>query len=351
MNNTKFLKSMLILIFIGLIGYLAYTFINSKNSDDVNDKKLTEINLRLQWIKHSQFAGYLVAKEKGFYEDVGLKVNISEAGPDLKPQVTVASGTDDIGIGVPNQVIAARSNGVPLVTFAQIFQDSPNRYILKKQNSITDLTELKGKKVGLWLGGDEVEFISMLKSKGMTVKDVEIIPQEFSVVPFINGDYVVSQVTSYGELNTLKLEGFNETNLQILSPKNYNSAILGDLLFCKESYLNNNKNDVKAFLEASIKGWNYCIENPEEALQIVLKTNPELEEEQQKLVLQTTLDLVQTGDAEKYGIGYINKKDLVNAKRILLESQQIERDVDVKNVYDLSVWNTIDDSIKKKKKD
>ena len=351
MNNTKFLKSILILIFISLIGYLAYTFIKSKNSDDVNDKDLTEINLRLQWIKHSQFAGYLVAKEKGFYNDVGLKVNISEAGPDLKPQVTVASGTDDIGIGVPNQIIAAQSNGVPLVAFAQIFQDSPNRYILKKEDSISDLTELKGKKIGLWLGGDEVEFISMLKSKGMTQKDVKIIPQEFSVVPFINGDYTVSQVTSYGELNTLKLEGFDETNLQILSPKDYNSAILGDLLFCKTEYLSNNTTTVKAFLEASIKGWNYCIENPEEALKIILKMNPELEEEQQRLVLKTTLELVQTGDAQKFGIGYINETDLENAERILIESQQIENDVNIKNVYDLSVWNSISDDIKKKKKD
>lgn len=349
--KSKILKSLIVILVISIIGYLGYNLYEIKSNDNPNSSKLTEVNLRLQWIKHGQFAGYLIAQEKGFYKDAGLKVNISEAGPDLKPQVTVASGTDDIGIGVPNQVIAAQSNGVPLVIFAQIFQDSPNRYILMKKDSISDLTELKGKKIGLWLGGDEVEFISMLKSKGMSEKDVEIIPQEFSVVPFINGDYILSQVTSYGELNTLKLKGFDKSNLQIISPKDYNSAILGDLLFCKENYLRDNYKTVKAFLKASIKGWNYCIENPEESLKIILEMNPELDENQQRLVLQTTLDLVQSGNAQKYGIGYMNKFDLENAKRILLESNQIKKDININKVYNTKIWDSIDNNVKKKKKD
>ena len=307
---------------------------------------MTDVNLRLQWIAHSQFAGHIVAKEKGFYEELGLNVNISEAGPDLKPQVTVASGTDDIGIGVPNQVIAAQSNGVPLVTFAQIFQDSPNRYILKKENQIESLTDLKGKRVGLWLGGDEVEFLAMLESVGLSKDDVEIIPQEFSVVPFIKDEYVCSQVTSYGELNTLIIEGFDESNLQILSPKDFNSAILGDLLFCKESYLRDNTETVFKFLEASIKGWKYCLDNKEEALNIILANNEELEREQQRLVLNTTLELVTTGDARNYGIGYINESDLKNAQRILLNSRQIENPVDIKKVYNLSIWDSISNGLK-----
>lgn len=320
---------------------------NSSSKKQTND--LVKINFRLQWFSHSQFAGYIVAKEMGYYKEYGLDVNILPGGPDLKPQVTVAAGTDDIAIGVPNQIIAAQSNGVPLIEIAQIFQDSPNRYILKKEYSIKQLSDLKGKKVGLWLGGDEVEFVAMLKSQGMTEKDVNMIPQEFSVVPFIQDQYVCSQVTTYGEMNFLAIKGWTKDKLQILSPKDYNSAILGDLIFCRKDYLDNNKETVTKFLEASIKGWKYCISNPDEALGIILKSNSELSKEEQVLVMKSVIELISTGDAAKYGIGYINPKDLENAERILFDSKQIDKHVDVSKVFDNSALQNVKEDIKKLK--
>ncbi|NVN96673.1 ABC transporter substrate-binding protein, partial [Candidatus Nomurabacteria bacterium] len=320
---------------------------NSCNKSKNNANELVKINLRLQWFSHSQFAGYIIAKEKGYYKECGLDVSILPGGPDLKPQVTVAAGTDDIGIGVPNQIIAAQSNGVPLVIIAQIFQDSPNRYILKKENSIKQLSDLKGKKVGLWLGGDEVEFIAMLKTQGMTEKDIQLIPQEFSVVPFIKDQYVCSQVTSYGEMNFLAIKGWTKDKLQVLSPKDYNSAILGDLIFCRKDYIDKNKETVTKFLEASIKGWQFCISNPDEALQIILKSNSELSKEEQVLVMQSVIELITTGDAPKYGIGYINPKDLENAERILFESKQIDKHVEVSKVFDNSALLSVKKDIKK----
>ena len=319
------------------------------NRSNNSNQELTQINLRLQWFAHSQFAGYIIAKEKGYYKEYGLDVNVLPAGPDLKPQVTVAAGSDDIGIGVPNQIIAAQSNDVPIVSIAQIFQDSPNRYILKKENSIEKLSDLKGKKVGLWLGGDEVEFIAMLKSQGMGKKDVELIPQAFSVVPFIEDQYVCSQVTSYGEMNFLAIQGWTKDKLQILSPKDYNSAILGDLLFCKKDYLEENKETVTKFLEASIKGWQFCINQPEEALKIILDYNKELSKEEQELVMKSVIELITTGDAKEYGIGYINPKHLENAERILYESNQIDKRVIVSKLYDSSALDKVKKEIKELK--
>lgn len=327
------------------IGFLCFSC-NWSSKQKENEPK--EINLRLLWYSHSQFAGYIVAKEKGYYEELGLKVNILPGGPDLNSQMTVAAGTDDIGIGIPNRIIAAQSNGVPLVSIAQIFQDSPNRYIIKKKNTIKQLTDLKDKKVGLWLGGDEVEFIAMLKSQGLTEKDIKIVPQEFSVVPFIQDEYVCSQVTTYGEMNFLAIKGWTLDKLQVLSPKDYNSAILGDLLFCRKDYLEKNKEYVTKFLEASIKGWQYCISNPDDALKIILDSNSELSKDEQKLVMKSVIELVTAGDAKEFGIGYINPKYLENAEKILYESKQIEKRVDVSKVFDSSALEMVGD-IKKLK--
>ena len=311
-----------------------------------NKPKEGTINLRLQWIPQTQFAGYIIAKQKGFYDEEKLNVILNPAGPDLKPQVTVANGSDQIGIGVPNQVIAARTNGVPLVAIAQIFQNSPNRYVLKSQNRIDSLQQLKGKKVGLWLGGDEAEFIAMLQSAKMTLNDVSVVAQEYSVAPFLQDQYVISMVTVYNELNLIQKEGYQGNKLQILSPKDYNSAILGDMIFTTDKYLNENSETVQKFLKASIKGWQYCIEHPEEALDIVMKYNPELDKEEQRYMLNSCLDLIKTGSSLTNGIGYIDESEYANAQRILRVSKQIDKEVDIKTTFNLSAWKAVPVSIK-----
>src|SRR5690554_4030006 len=79
-------------------------------------------SMRLEWVIQGQFAGPILALDKGYYEELGIEMDLRAAGPDIKPTVTVATGIDTFGIGHPNQIIGARSNGVPLVTVAQFGQ-------------------------------------------------------------------------------------------------------------------------------------------------------------------------------------------------------------------------------------
>lgn len=336
-----------VIIFLGMV----LVGLSSCNSGEKEGK----INLRLKWAYQAQFGGYLVAKEKGFYKDAGLDVNIQPAGPDLKPYTTVASGSDDIGIGIIPQLISARSNGVPLVAIAQMFQDSPNRFVLKKKNRIDSLQQLKGKPIGLWLGGDEIEFISMLKSVGMSLNDVKVIPQKFSVAPFLEDEYVLGQVMIYNELNQIKRNGYTGDSLQVISPKDYNSAVLGDLLFTNEKFLKDHPDELKKFLQASFKGWTYTSEHPEEALDIIMKYNKELNRDEQREQLQEVLKLIMTGFTPTKGIGYINKADYDNAKRILLGGMKPETgeyknvsNVDIQKVFTSAIWDKANEEIKKK---
>jgi len=308
---------------------------------------MTKVRFRLLWVPQSQFAGFIVAKEKGYYEEVGLDVQLLPAGPDLKPHVTVAAGTDDMGISVPNSIIGARSNNVPLVAVAQVFQDSPNRYILKKQNRISDLRELRGKKVGLWLGGDEAEFVSMLATAEMKLSDVQVIPQEFSVVPFLEDQYVLSQVTVYNELNLIRAQGYEGDELQVLSPRDYNSAILGDVVFTSEEFLAENPKAVQAFLEASLRGWQFCLDDPEAAVDIVLRANPELDRDEQRAQMKAVLSLLTSGPAKTHGLYYLDAADYETAERVLFESGQIEKHVAIETVIDLSPWKAVPDSLKR----
>jgi NitT/TauT family transport system substrate-binding protein len=299
------------------------------------------VRLRLQWVPQAQFAGYIVAKELRYYADAKLDVEVRPAGPDLKPQMTVAAGTDDIAVGVSNQVITARSNGVPLKIIAQIFQDSANRYVLRRQNAIRSLRELRGKKVGLWLGGDEAEFVAMLKTADMELRDVTVVPQGFTITPFLQDAYVLSQVTVYNELVQLRDQGLTDDNLQILSPRDYQAAIVGDMLFTTESYLTQHRTTAQRFLEQSIRGWVYCLANPESSVDLVMRYDPSLKRADQVKQMKEVLALIRAGQARTEGVGFMNPEDYSTAMRVLLTSSQISRPIDVGSVFDASLWKDI----------
>jgi NitT/TauT family transport system substrate-binding protein len=255
--------------------------------------------------------------------------------------MTVANGSDQFGVAMPNQIITARSNGVPLTIIGQIMQNSPYRYVIKYENKIDSLKQLKGKTIGLWLKADEAEFAAILKTAGLTLNDVNIILQEFTVAPFLENKYMLSAVTVYNELNQIQSNGYEGNKLQILSPKDYNCAFLGDMLFAKEDYIKSNPKIVKDFLEASILGWKYTIEHPEEALQIVLESNPELDKEQQEKQLQAVIDLITNSSKSKEGIGFMNLNEYKNIYNILRESKQVENDIDIKSIIYQDAWNKI----------
>ena len=298
-----------------------------------------ELNLRLEWFVQAQFAGYIVADRLGYYADEGLKVNIRPAGPDLKPMTTVAAGTDDIGVGVSNQVALARANDVPIKIIAQIFQDSANRYVLLAKNRVDNLMNLRGKKVGLWLGGDEAEFVAMLATAGMQMSDVQVVPQGFSVAPFLNGDYVLSEVTVYNELLEIDDTIRGKDTLQVLSPADYKCAIVGDMLAATEKTIRDRHDQIVRFLRASFRGWKYAIENPEKAVDIVMAANPELKRDEQVSQLRAILALITTKGVSTDDIGVMKTEDYDTTIRVLRQSGQLKAELHGQDLYDDSMWN------------
>jgi NitT/TauT family transport system substrate-binding protein len=317
-----------------------------KSSTDQAREVKEHVSLRLEWYPQAQFAGYLVAASKGFYQAQGLDVELRPAGPDLKPQMTVASGTDDLGVGVANQVVVARSGGVPLRIVAQMFQDSANRYVLKRRNSISSLKELRGKKVGLWLGGDEAEFISMLKTAQMSFKDVHVIPQGYTVTPFLQDQYVLSEVTSYNELLEINRAGFSDHDLQVLSPAQFNSAILGDMLFTTERFIRERPSVTNHFILASLQGWQYCFNHRQEVLDIILKSNPSLNRDEQAAQLDAILTLISAGSARSRGIGAMDVSGYQQTINVLVDSNQIPQPINPSSVFDSAPWDAVPSAFK-----
>lgn len=285
-----------------------------------------DVSVRLEWVKQTQFAGFLVAEAKGWYKAAGLNVTLEPAGPSLFPAQQVAVGNDQFGVPTPLATLGAIDSGAPLVTVMQYHQDSPTAYVAMKDSGISKLEDAKGKRVGVWFGGNEFEMIAMLNSIGLSKDDVELVSQGFTVVPFLKGKYDVSQVTTFNELGLI-LEKVPADQLNIIYPRDYGSAVIGDGLITTQEYMDAHPDVVQALVEQSIRGWQYALENPEEAAQIAVDANSDLDLDHQIYMMKENAKLVCSGptlDADK-GIGWVDVAAFETAAKVLYDSKQIKQ--------------------------
>ena len=124
------------------------------------------VTVQLKWVAQAQFAGYFVAKEKGFYKDAGLDVTINPGGPDVAPPQVIAGGGADVVVDWMPSALASREKGVALVNISQTFKHSGLELVCRKDTGIKKPEDLKGKTVGVWYGGNEYPFLNWMSKLG-----------------------------------------------------------------------------------------------------------------------------------------------------------------------------------------
>lgn len=298
-----------------------------------------EDSMRLEWVMQGQFAGPILALDKGYYKDAGLDLKLEPAGPDLKPAITVAQGTDTFGIGHPNQVITARANEVPLVTVLQLGQKSATTYIARKDTGIKRVEDMPGHSVGLWFGGDEHEFMAMLASAKVDPAKVKIIPQGFDIVAWLNKDYEVMQVTRYNELQLVYEAGYKPEDLVFLEPGDYGVAMINTGVFVREDTIKAHPEKVQAMVNATLRGWQEALADPVAAAKIVLKYNAELNEAGQVAQIKAMGDLMCAGPTLKGEFGKTDPATWPVIQKVLLDTKQIEKPIKLEDGYTNAFWD------------
>lgn len=286
-------------------------------------------SMRLEWVIQGQFAGPIVALDKGYYKEAGIDMSLEPAGPDLKPTTMVATGVDTFGIGHPHQVIAARSNDVPLVSVSQWGQKSATTYVVRKDAGIESLEDMPGRSVGLWFGGDEHEFLAMLKSAGIDQNDVRIVSQGYDIISWLNGDYDVMQVTRYNELLLVHANGYPPEKLTHLNAEDAGVTFVSGGLFTTEKQIEENPDMVQAVVTASLRGWKEAFEDPEAAAEIVMKYNSELEKDFQVAQIEAMNDIACAGPSLEGKFGEAEMSDWETVQGILLEAGLIDTGIEL----------------------
>ncbi len=300
-----------------------------------------EETLRLEWVMQGQFAGPIVALDKGYYSDAGVDVELLPAGPDIKPAVTVAQGADTFGLGHPNQIIAARSNGVPLVMVMQFGQKSATTYIARADSGITSVEDMPGHSVGLWFGGDEHEFVAMLNAAGVEQEDVTIISQGYDIIAWLNGEYDVMQVTRFNELQLVYDNGYTADDLVFLNPEDYGVALVSGGLFTTEEVIAEQPDMVQAVVEATMRGWKDALADPEAAAEIVVRYNDELDVASQVAQIKAMGDLICAGPTLNGEFGKSVLADWQTSQDVMLGAGVIDSEVVLEEGFTNDFWTAV----------
>jgi NitT/TauT family transport system substrate-binding protein len=264
--------------------------------------ELDEVTLQSKWVVQAQFAGYYAAKDQGYYEDEGLDVTIRPGGPDIVPEQVVLGGQAEFGIDWLDSLLATRDKGQNIVNIAQVFTRSGMTEVTWKDSGLDQITDLRGKKVGVWLGGNEHKLFAALNKNGIDPqKDVNIVAQPFDMELFLKRDIDAAAAMTYNELaqvletknaDTGQLHQLSELNVMKMS--DLGTGALEDGVFVRDDWIadENNQDIAKRFLKASFRGWVFCRDNAEECLQIVLKNGPTLGEGHQRWQLNEINKLI-----------------------------------------------------------
>jgi len=271
------------------------------------------VRLQLQWAPQAQFAGYFAADKQGYYKAESLTVTMVPGGPTVVPQVegSKADGPEFTISWVP-KVLEAREAATPsdLIDIAQVFQRSGTLSVTWKDTGIDDPCKLAGKKVGVWDFGNEFEVTAGLLSCGLTpglenngdkTKQYQKVIQAFDMKAFLAREIDAGEAMIYNEYAQV-LEAtdpatgalYKPEQLNTINWNDYRVAMLQDAIFARKAWLSQgtNKDVAVRFVRASLKGWIYCRDHPDDCVKYTTDAGSQLGTGHQKWMMNEINALV-----------------------------------------------------------
>ncbi|MBD1380275.1 ABC transporter substrate-binding protein [Metabacillus arenae] len=271
---------------------------SSENGEKPQEKK--KVSIVLDWTPNTNHTGLYAAKEKGYFKDEGLDVEImmpGEAGADQ----LVASGKANFGISAQESLTQARAQGVPLVSLAAIIQHNTSGFASPVDKQIKTPKDFEGKTYGGWGSPTEQAVIdSVMKLENADVNKVDILntgDTDFFTAVERDVDFMWIYYGWTGVEAELRGVDLNMIYLTDITEKlDYYTPVLTS----SEQMLEKDPETVKAFMNAVTKGYQFAIENPQEAADILIKAEPDLDPELVKKS-QEWLSPKYQDDAERWG--------------------------------------------------
>lgn len=247
-----------------------------------------KLTVMLDWFVNPDHAPLIVAKEKGFFREAGLDVElIAPADPNDPPKM-VAAGKADIAVSYQPQQHVQVGEGLPLVRIGTLVSTPLNSLVVLKSGPIQSIKDLKGKKIGFSVGGFESALLNaMLQRHGLTVKDLTLVNVNFSLSPsLITGqvDAVIGAFRNF-ELNQMDIAGHPG---RAFYPEEEGVPSYDELILVANKAKANDKR-FRPFLDALERGTQFLLNHPDESWKLFVGAHKELDDELNKRAWRDTL--------------------------------------------------------------
>lgn len=255
------------------------------------------IDVQLRWKHQFQFAGYYAAIAQGYYREEGLEVHLHEGGPNITPVEEVLSGRAQYA-EANSELLYARLHGKPLVALAVIFQHSPSVLLARTDKGVRTVHDLIDKPVMLMDAQTDADFLAMFRSEGIPLEKLQLLPSSYQIEDLANGKVTAFNSYLTNEPFYLKQRG---VDYNVISPVTYGIDFYSDILFTTQAEIDEHPQRVEAFRRATLRGWRYAMDNPEEIIDLLLnqysveKSRAHLEFEAQAMRPLVQSDLIEIG--------------------------------------------------------
>ncbi|MFN8453503.1 MAG: ABC transporter substrate-binding protein [Anaerolineae bacterium] len=322
---------LLLVVVISVLVVLLMSGCNSTNQSAAAAVPNTPVTVQLAWVDSSEYAGFYVAEEKGYYANENLTVTLNELG-DASPIDQVTAGKADFGITSADNLLSARAKGAPIVAIATIFQRSPVAFVSLAEKNITRPQDLIGKKVLVHFEGTTgLVYYALLASQGIAPTEVEGVARtDFGNQPLLDGQVDVMDAFITNQPVQLARAG-HQVNAILAS--DYGIDIYANIIFTSEATLANKPELVEHFLRATIQGMQSVLQDPKGAVALAVARNSDLNLEAETESMNRSLPLLNPAGGRP---GAMRPEDWEITHHILLDQGILDKPLDIKAAYNLS---------------
>ncbi len=293
-----------------------------------------KVTLNLNWFYVGDHSPYFVALDKGWYKEEGIEPTIltGKGSGDVVKRVDV--GSADIGIVDAGVLIVARAQGAKVKIVSMLFDKSPYCMWMWKDSGINTPKDLVGKKVGAPPGdaqrtifpalaqangfdADKVTFVNIsmeAKFSALAAKQLDVVFDYYSGAPFFH-------------------KAMGQENVKYMMFADWGVDVYSNALVATDKYIKEKPALIKRFVKASLRGWEFALKNPEEAIEIMAKHRPEIDKPILLANLKLIIDLFRTERYKQNGIGWVDDKKMADSIKIISQYRDLKVNMKPAEVY------------------
>ncbi|MHC1740612.1 MAG: ABC transporter substrate-binding protein [Anaerolineaceae bacterium] len=295
---------------------------------------LTPVTVQLKYLHQAQFAGLYAADQNGYYAAEGLKVTFIEGGPTVDLEKSVLDETAQFGITSPEKLIEARASGEPLKAIAVIYRRNPAVFMTMADSGITKPQDFVGKTIEYNMTTNVI-LNALLAKLGIPPNSYTEVNVGSDLSQFYSGKVQIWNAFLINEVLSAQADGYK---VNLIYPDDYGINFYSDTLYTTDDMVASHSDLVLRFVRATLKGWNYAIENPELTAAMVSKYNPKADLQHETAMLTASIPLVNTGEDQ---IGWMKPEVWASMEQTLREQGVLTVPVDITQVFTMKFLEEI----------